>query len=136
MNIPPAKKADIKVKLHDDLKKQLFLDNQHYFKQLARIDSIEFVELNKKFSNSAVAVVEETEIFLPLEGLIDLKKEQNRLSKELQRLENQIHTLEKKLSNSQFLTKAPENVVKQEKEKLINFKSKLDKITNNLNQLI
>jgi valyl-tRNA synthetase len=135
MNVPPAKKAEIKIKTPDSLKKKLILENQGYLQQLARISGIEFVDMDKTFINTAMAVVGNTEIFLPLEGLIDVEKEKQRLTKEVQRLENQIVGLNKKLNNSQFLNKAPQNVVNQEKEKLTNFKNKLDKIYNNLKQL-
>ena len=82
-----------------------------------------------------VAVVENVEIFIPLSGLIDVGIEKVRLDKEIKRLEGQIFGLEKKLSNDQFLTKAPDQIVKQEREKLKNFSNKLNKIKTNLNQL-
>jgi valyl-tRNA synthetase len=135
MNVPPTTKAVLKIKTEDNLKRNIFLEYQQYFQQLARINKIDFIDASQIISGAAVAVIENVEIFLPLEGLIDVEKEQQRLSKEIQRLNNQINNLNKKLDNPQFLQKAPPTVVNQEKEKLENFKTKLNKLNKNLTQL-
>ncbi|MEJ2634290.1 MAG: valine--tRNA ligase [Calditrichia bacterium] len=135
MNVPPSSKAELKFKLEDEAKTRLIMENSHYVKQLARVETIEQIPAGEKVRAAAVAVVENAEIFIPLAGLIDLEVEKNRLGKEIQRLEGQIAGLTKKLSNEQFLTRAPQEVVKQEKEKLDNFREKMEKLKANLNQL-
>jgi valyl-tRNA synthetase len=57
------------------------------------------------------------------------------MQKEIDRLSGQIKGLEKKLANNNFLTKAPENVVKNEKEKLSSFNEKLKKLSTNFQRL-
>jgi valyl-tRNA synthetase len=59
--------------------------------------------------------------------------EKNRLSKEIDRLDSQVKGLSKKLQNGQYLQKAPEKVVQQDRDKLKNFTEKLEKLKANLN---
>src|SRR5699024_10698148 len=63
------------------------------------------------------AVVTGAEIFLPLEGLIDFDKEIERLEKELDKWTKEVDRVQKKLANKGFVTKAPEKIVAEEKQK-------------------
>jgi valyl-tRNA synthetase len=78
---------------------------------------------------SATAVVNKIEIFIPLEGLIDFTEEEKRIKKEMVKLEKDLALIQKKLSNEDFLTKAPPQVIKKEEENyqiLLEKKKKLD----------
>ena len=66
------------------------------------------------------------EILIPLEGIIDKAKELSRLSKEIKGLRNEISILEKKLDNTDFVQKAPSNIVENQRNKLIDYKNKLN----------
>ena len=72
------------------------------------------------------------EIYIHLEGLIDLKTELNRQEKEAIKLEKYIQSMEGKLSNAQFIEKAPMEVVAAEKAKLMEAKEKTSRIRKNL----
>lgn len=135
MNIPPGSKADLIFKSENKKRTNLLSQHSSYIFQLAKIKSIKHVPFDEKLMGSAMAVVENTELFIPLAGLIDLNVEKSRLRKEVKRLEGQVNGLQNKLSNEQFLKKAPENIVAQEKEKLQNFSDKLAKLNKNLDQL-
>lgn len=135
MNVPPAKMANLKYKTADPQRQRLISEYGDYVRHLARISHIEPVEQEEKVAGAAVAVVESVELLVPLAGLIDLELEKSRLNKEIQRLEKQIEGLSKKLANEQFLTKAPDRVVKQEKEKMKNFSNTMEKLYSNLRQL-
>ena len=63
------------------------------------------------------AVVSGAEFYLPLEGLIDIEEEIARLEKELEKLNKEVKRVQKKLSNESFVSKAPEAVVEEEREK-------------------
>jgi len=69
-----------------------------------------------------------TEIFLPLEGVIDLEQEKARLGKEIQRLEGQLVGTLKKLENQGFLQNAPEEVVQRERDKAESFREQKEKL--------
>ena len=61
-------------------------------------------------------VVVAGKVVLPLEGLIDMDKEIARLEKELDKLQSELDRVDKKLSNENFVNKAPEKIINEEKE--------------------
>ena len=106
-----------------------------YIKSLAQVDKIELGQHIKRPRFSASAVVKDLEIFIPLEGLIDIDLEKSRLEKEIVRLEALIEGIEKKLMNKDFLSKAPKEVIEKERQKSQDFKDNLEKLRNNLDSL-
>ncbi|HOV98592.1 MAG TPA: valine--tRNA ligase [Bacteroidota bacterium] len=85
-----------------------------------------------KPKNSASAVVEGVEIYIPLEGILDIDTERKRLEKEIQRLESLLEGIEQKLSNQNFTQKAPAAVVQKEREKKESIGNNLEKLRANL----
>jgi valyl-tRNA synthetase len=75
------------------------------------------------------------ELFLPLEGLIDVDSERDRLSKEIAKVEKEITKSQGKLSNSKFVDRAPAEVVAQEKERLADWTEKLGRLRSMLEAL-
>jgi len=67
---------------------------------------------------SATEVVTDTELFLPLEGLIDFAAEKVRLEKDLKKLDKEINGLRKQLGNQKFLNRAPNEIVADKKSQL------------------
>ena len=61
---------------------------------------------------------EELEVYLPFDELVDIEEEKKRLQGEKQKLEAEVERASKMLSNPGFVNKAPENKIKEEKEKL------------------
>ncbi len=84
---------------------------------------------------SAQTVVGETVIALPLDGVIDLDAERDRLAKELKKLDGEIMRLEKKLGNAKFVANAPEEVVAGEKAKLADYTAQKTKVSEALGRL-
>ncbi len=74
--------------------------------------------------------------FVDLGGIVDVEKEKARLTKELLDLEKYITAQESKLSNADFVGRAPEKVVEGEKKKLSDAKEKFEKMTVQLNQIV
>jgi valyl-tRNA synthetase len=72
------------------------------------------------------------ELFLPLEGVIDLDRERERLSQEIDRLEGLVRASEGKLSNEQFVERAPADVVEREREKARGQQEQLGKLREKL----
>jgi len=135
MNVPPSKEIAISVRLGADKTKESILRYAGYLTRLARVSDISFLDVNIQPKQSASAVVEGTEFFIPLGGLIDLDKERERLNKEMQRITGLIESIEKKLHNKGFLSKAPPEVVQKEQVKRDNFGETLEKLKKNLETL-
>ena len=84
---------------------------------------------------SASAVFKNSEIYVPLEGIIDLDVERKRMDKELKRLEGLLTGLDKKLSNEKFISNAPAEVVEKEKAKRRDWQGNHEKIKEFLENL-
>ena len=92
-------------------------------------------EGGNKPPNSATSVVDGMEIFIPLEGLIDFDLERNRLQKRIDEIESHLKVVNQKLRNKDFLERAPENVVKSEKEKRAEMSEELNKMLSNFEMI-
>lgn len=134
-NIPPSKEIKVLARLSTDNRRSVLGTYARYLQKLARVASIEIVPpaFKPKFASSAV--VDGIEIFVPLEGLIDLESERQRLEKEINRLLGLVESITKKLGNPQFVERAPKDVIEKEQEKLNSFKSNLEKLQGNLERL-
>src|SRR5690606_6350004 len=75
------------------------------------------------------------DLFIPLEGIIDLERERKRLSAEIERLEGQLRSTEARLANEQFVSRAPAEVVQREREKTENFRAQVERLTHMLKAL-
>jgi valyl-tRNA synthetase len=134
MNVPPGKKADMVVRMHGD-SKFVFEKYGDVIKSLCGIREISIGESLDKPPHSAVAVIRDMEIFLPLEGLIDVALEQERLEKREADLKIYISNIQKKLSKRDFLSRAPKKVIEGEEKKLTEMNNELKMLTINLEML-
>ncbi len=134
MNVPPSKKADLVIRKVNGYQGVL-QEHELIIRSLARLDSIVFGNHVEKPAHSATVIVQKMELFIPLEGLIDLDKEQARLSKRLQELEGHLNVLKRKLDNNQFLQRAPEKVVNQERKKYHDMTEEYELVKSNLEML-
>ncbi|WP_313342120.1 valine--tRNA ligase [Sedimentibacter sp.] len=136
MNVAPSRKARaIFVPSKEGIKEYIELSALH-FATLANITEIKVVNDKSMIGeDTASSVIDGTEIYLPLSDLIDYEKEIERLEKEKTKLQGELDRVINKLNNEKFMSKAPENVVKEEKEKLDKYQSMMDKVVERLEQL-
>ena len=126
MNVPPSRKAHLIIATE---KKDAFESGSSYICKLAYASEISVVEQPPIGSESMVSVVtDNARMFIPMAELVDLEKERARIHKELENAEKQLASQIGKLSNQNFVTRAPENVVNLEREK----KAKLEALIENL----
>ena len=123
MCVPPGNKAEAQLSKCSTVHKALIEANRTDIMRLATLFDITYSDVSPP--QSASAVVDEIELFVPLAGLIDIDKEHSRLDKEIERLRNLIRGAESKLSNEKFTRKAPENIVEHEREKLTSCREQL-----------
>ena len=135
MHVPAAKKARLIIKCSDNEKLFILKGHLEYLYRLGSIKDIEMGPDCEKPEQSAAAVLTDMEIYMPLGGLIDIENEKARLIKDQERIESQIVSINKKLRNSEFIRKAPPDVVTRERDKLKTFTENLDKLKSNLNSL-
>ena len=134
MNIPPSKKIELNIK-SDEEQTEFINKNSELIIALARLDSYSAGSSVQKPSKSAAAVIHGMELYIPLGGLVDLDKERLQLNKRKTKIELLLSDIKKKLSNENFVSRAPEDIVKREQDKMIELKDELEKIDSNLNML-
>jgi valyl-tRNA synthetase len=117
MNVPEGARLSARVSVKDEAARDLVNGHAARFGHLARLDSLDAEIDLAKPEGSYYHVVGEMEVYLPLGDVIDLEAELKRLAKEETKLENQARASERKLSNREFLEKAPAEVVERERER-------------------
>jgi valyl-tRNA synthetase len=135
LNVPPSKELSMLVRFPALSEPRLFEKYDQYFRRLARITGIQALSDGERPAQTASAVVEGGEIFIPLAGLIDPEEERARIRKEIDRVQGLVVGIKKKLSNESFIAKAPANVVGLERTKLETFHANLEKLQKNLEAL-
>ncbi len=135
MNIPLTKGIDVFIKVVDSSKGKLIKEHLSFIKNLAHVQSFEVSDSMEKPEYSATGVLEDIEIFVPLKGVIDLDAEVHRLEKKLQKIEKDMIIINKKLNNADFIQKAPDKIIKKEKEKIKELTDIRDRIQKNLKAL-
>ncbi len=102
-------------------------------RRLARVGSLTMESsLNEGGAGAHGVLRNGTELFLPLEGVIDLEKERVRLSEEIERLAGQLKGVRAKLQNENFVSRAPAEVVERERNKESNFQEQMTKLQEKL----
>jgi len=125
MNIKPSKLLPVLLDQMNNQNKTWLENNKLSLISLAKLESITVLFGNENAPESAVALVEEMKILIPMAGLIDKDAELKRLQKEVSRLEGEVKRFTGKLSNQNFVAKAPAEVIAKEKEKLANTETAL-----------
>jgi len=122
--IAPKQKIEVVIYAHDKLS---FLKKQTELISNLKtgIDKIIMKESGDKISRAHYEIIDEVEIYVPLQDIIDIPTELKRLEEEIKSTENFIAGISKKLDNNSFMDNAPEAVVNKEKEKLATQKNKL-----------
>ena len=116
MNVPPSKKAALIIVTQ---KPDLFADAEPFMKRLAWASQVTVQSEAPADAVKMVACVTQAcQVLMPMADLVDLDKERERLEKELENAENMVKRTQAKLQNESFVSRAPQNVVDAEKEKL------------------
>ena len=128
-NIPLKSRPNLILKNVNLDKKQFISDNTDLITNLAKLDKITFSNIdNNQNDNFIVSTVDEITLMIPLEGLFDLELEKNRLNKELSNIKSEIEIINKRINNSNFINKAPSEIVEEVKKKQNIFIKKKEEI--------
>src|SRR5690625_230290 len=128
MNISPAKKLPLFFLNGSADDQRRLEENRPYLTKLASLESTTWLNPGDEAPVSATALAGQLELLVPMAGLIDKDAELARLGKEVNRLEQDIGRTEGKLSNANFVDKAPAEVVEKERVRLEELKSSLRKL--------
>jgi valyl-tRNA synthetase len=116
MNVPPSKKSSLTIVTD---KTEVFEAGRAYIARLAYASELTISKsAPEDLSNLVTVVTNDARLFMPLAELVDVEKERERIDKEIAGVKADIERIEQKLSNEHFTSKAPENIVQAERDKL------------------
>lgn len=134
MNIHPSKKSEL-IFVTERYEKEI-IEAKEFILKLGFGNEIKVQKDKTGIPENAIAILQEgIELYMPLEDLIDMEEEKNRLQNEITKLEAEVQRCEKILSNPGFVNKAPEAKINEEKEKLNKYKEMLNSTQERLSKL-
>ena len=118
MNVAPSKKAKVFVVSKQEDIRKIFENGKVFFATLGYASNVVIQEDKEGIDEDAVSVmIPNAFIYMPFAELVDIEKEIERLTKEKERLEKEIARVNNMLGNPNFVNKAPEKKINEEKEK-------------------
>lgn len=116
--IPPGTGIPVVIAVRDEGFARLLDGNQAYIQEMGKVDRLTVAaSLDEKPAQAVSVVTAMAEIYVPLEGVIDVDKEVARLEKELKSAQVDLDKALGKLGNDQFLARAPQEVINKEEAK-------------------
>ncbi|MBQ8084804.1 MAG: valine--tRNA ligase [Lachnospiraceae bacterium] len=136
MNVPNSKKATVYVVSEKDNIRKIFEDAKVFFATLGFASEVIVQSDKSGIADDAVsAVIHDAVVYIPFAELVDIEKEKERLAKEEKRLQGEIKRCEGMLNNPNFVGKAPQAKIDEEKAKLEKYTGMLETVKERLSQL-
>ena len=133
VNIKPKDEVEVRLFTDDEVLAKYFYKSRGFFKELARVKAGKIKDKSvERPLKSIMKATSHTEVFLPLEGVIDLEVFIERLKKDKDKAQKEVDKIENKLKNPQFVKNAPDDVVEKVKAEARDFQEKLTSINNSL----
>lgn len=133
MNVPAGAKVDIVIVDANDETRRRSEENLSALKRMARLNSVRFETAIP--AGSAQIIVGEAIVCMPLKGVIDIEAEMQRLTRDIGKVEQDIAKINGKLGNEKFVSRAPDEVVSQERSRLQEANEKHDMLTSAIKRL-
>jgi valyl-tRNA synthetase len=135
MNILPSAQLTVIAKVESAEVGAHLEKNSEYVRTLARVQELRIGTAATKPGAAATGVIKGAEIYVPLEGVLDLAEERGRLQKEIAKTSQDIEMFAKKLSNKNFVGKAPKAVVEKDTARLEELRTIREKLEQSLRML-
>ncbi|WP_069471959.1 valine--tRNA ligase [Candidatus Marithrix sp. Canyon 246] len=128
MDIAPSKPLPILIQNGNADDQQKLAKHENILISLARLDKITWLKKDEEAPESAIALVGEMKILIPLAGLIDKDAELKRLNKEMEKLKKELAKCTAKLENPKFTDRAPAAIVEKERQRVAKMNSSLQQL--------
>ena len=136
IELKPDQKVVISVYPHTKLKHKLIENNTDFIANLAKLETLKILHSSARPASTISAVVEDIDIYLHFSGLLDISKEKHKIKEKITELEKIKNLKEQRIKNSEFIKKAPEEVVEKEKESSEELKNSLTRLERMYNELL
>jgi valyl-tRNA synthetase len=128
MDLPPKQKIEVLLRHASPLDVTRSKAYDDFTRRLAGVETIRLLGADEEAPESATALVGELELLIPLAGLIDKDAERERLTREIERTQKELDRAHNKLSNPNFVERAPAEVVDKERERAAGFESAITQL--------
>ena len=136
MNVPPSRKAKVYVVSAKEDVRHIFESSKSFFATLGYASEVHVQEDKTGIDENAVStLIHDAAVYIPLEELVDIDKEIERLEKEAAKLAGEIKRASGMLANPKFVVKAPAAKVEEEKAKLAKYTEMSEQVAERLAQL-
>ena len=136
MNVPPSRKAKVYVVSAKEDVRHIFESSMSFFATLGYASEVHVQEDKTGIDENAVStLIHDAAVYIPLEELVDIDKEIERLEKEAAKLAGEIKRASGMLANPKFVDKAPAAKVEEEKAKLAKYTEMSEQVAERLAQL-
>jgi len=132
MNLHPSLKVEILIKARGIEQSDVLSAYSGYIQLSARCEKIQIAPDLEKPKNAVSLVIRDMEIYIPLEGLFDFEEERKKLLREIGKIDEKLIFLNKKLSNEDFIQRAPSHIVQKERDSVDLLNTQKLKIQQNL----
>ena len=135
MNISPAKQLPVLLQKGGAEDERRFNAYSGFLMSLAKLESIIWLKPEEEAPMSAIQLVGDMQVLVPMAGLIDKDAEISRLQKEIDKRDQEIKRVEGKLNNPKFVDRAPADVVEKEKQKIAEHQAALNELQAQMNKI-
>lgn len=135
IEIKPKQKVTVSVYPHTKVKHKLIADNLNLISNLAKLETVEFLDSAKRPKAAVSAIAEDTDIYLHFLGFLDVAKEKQKIKEKIQELDKMGKSKEARLANHDFIKRAPREVVEKEKEGKAKIDDELKRLEKMLQEL-
>jgi valyl-tRNA synthetase len=132
MNVHPSQQVEVIMMAEEADDRRIIDDQAHYIKTLAKAKSLTVTTPAEKPKGVAAGVSGRVEVLVDMKGLVDFDEEARRLKKEMDKVDKEMEKSRNKLSNENFVAKAPPEVVEMQREKLAELTTTREKLALNL----
>ena len=135
LNVPPSKKVPALIAQANDTDLALLAEHKALLVTLAKLESINVLAAGEEAPMAASQLSGHLEVLLPMADLIDKDAEKARINREITKLTTDSQKLESKLSNANFVDKAPAAVVEKERQKLTDMQTAVEQLQEQLERI-
>ncbi|MDP3732136.1 MAG: valine--tRNA ligase, partial [Candidatus Omnitrophota bacterium] len=136
LEIKPDQKVTISAYAHTKLKQKIINEHTDLIKNLAKLEGLKVLDSTRRPDSSISAVAVHIDIYLHFSGLLDIDKEKHKIKEKINEMERIKNLKEQRMKNSEFVNKAPKEVVEKEKESIGELKKSLKRLERMHNELL
>lgn len=135
LNVPKDKKPEIIVVTNDSSIRNMYEMCRDYIVSLSQVKDVKFADSIGSADKYITLTFDNSNVYIPFEELVDIAKEKLRIESEIKKVESEISRAKGMLSNEKFVSKAPEQKINEEKEKLKKYEQMLIDLNSVLEKL-